>query len=556
MILNMVYRFCLWSIIGLLTTMLPYGKVQAQGQEGEIEDVEIEIIKEREITLPRAIRNFEKVPPNPVEPPEKNLSFKFKNFTYNGKDPQLRLRPLRLKEDKLSKTYGNLVKAGFGNFLTPYLEAFVNNKRSKEYSYGAHFKHLSSARGPVDGKNSSTGETNVSVFAKAFTPNAIVGGTLQYDKRNVNFYGYPEGLTVEKDTIEQSFGRFQVRGTMTGNKDDARLKYHLRAGLDFLSDTFEARENEFSAAFEASYELGESTDARLESEVALITRKDVLIDNNRTLFKLKPSVGFTYEGFELRAGINAVFENDTLGKAGKLHLYPVAQASYPVASALTVYAGIEGDIDKRTLNNLSMENPFLQPDVPVFHSNKTFSFFGGIQGKLTEKLAYNTGFSASNYKNMYFYINSTENTSKFDIVYETGNTALFNYFAEAIISEGNQLNFTVRGDFYGYNTANLIEAWHKPSYKLALLASSNVFDKILLSGDIYLIGGIEALNVTENEQRKLPAAADINVKAEYLISDQVSTFLAFKNILSSNYELLNNYEVKGFQAMLGFTYIF
>ena len=34
-----------------------------QWTDGEIENVEIEIIKEREITLPAADRNFEKIPP-------------------------------------------------------------------------------------------------------------------------------------------------------------------------------------------------------------------------------------------------------------------------------------------------------------------------------------------------------------------------------------------------------------------------------------------------------------------------------------------------------------
>ena len=48
--------------------------------EGEIKDVEIEIIKDRQITLPRANRNFEKVPSRPFELIQPAITYEFKNF--------------------------------------------------------------------------------------------------------------------------------------------------------------------------------------------------------------------------------------------------------------------------------------------------------------------------------------------------------------------------------------------------------------------------------------------------------------------------------------------
>ena len=46
--------------------------------------------------------------------------------------------------EPLTKLYNGLVKIGFGNYTTPYGEAWYNHLRSKEYAYGLRLKHLSS----------------------------------------------------------------------------------------------------------------------------------------------------------------------------------------------------------------------------------------------------------------------------------------------------------------------------------------------------------------------------------------------------------------------------
>ena len=52
------------------------------GGEGELESVEIEIVKERQITVPKASRNFDKIPPRPSDPIKPPITYDFRAFNF------------------------------------------------------------------------------------------------------------------------------------------------------------------------------------------------------------------------------------------------------------------------------------------------------------------------------------------------------------------------------------------------------------------------------------------------------------------------------------------
>src|SRR6478735_3678956 len=168
----------------------------AQG-EGEIEKVEIEIVKNREVSVPQASRNFEKIPPRPVEPIKPEITYQFKNLSFNVPDYNPVIRPLRLKAEPISKIYGNFVSAGLGNYGSPYAEAYLTNKRNKNKYYGFKFFHRSFMNGPVDDKNSASGNTNIRLFGKAMTNTIAVGGFINYENTAAYFYGYQPGTVTD-----------------------------------------------------------------------------------------------------------------------------------------------------------------------------------------------------------------------------------------------------------------------------------------------------------------------------------------------------------------------
>ena len=548
-------------IFALLLVHLP-AFVQAQEDwenDGEIEDVEIEIVKDREINLPRANRNFEKIPPMTTGASTEELEYFFRPINFDLPGLKIRARPLRMKSERLSKTYGNYARAGFGNFVTPYFEAYLASKRSKEHMYGAHVNFLNSRNGPVDDSNSGSGMFDLDLFGKIFNENFTVSGDVGFRNRSYHFYGYDETDAEARENVdEQRFNNFFLKGAIENTDKQAKFQYLVGMQFDYLSDDFDATESEVQFDFRGRYTLGELTHAEVVSDIDLITQEDTQIEaETRTIFRVTPTVSFQYEGFRIKAGFNAVYENDTLGDSEELHFYPLAQASYDLTPSFQVYAGIRGDIVKNTLRQLTRENPFLRPNTPAYNQNKTFEFYGGIEGKLSSKLSFGAGLSAANYQNMYFFINDPADQARFQALYDEDNTGVFNVFGELGYNNEEKLRLGFRGDIFAYDTPEGIEnAWHRPNYKLTFISSYNLYDKLLLGGDIYAIGGIQALENTTSETVDLDAVLDLNLKAEYLVSDQISVFLRFNNILGNEYELLYNYPSRALQFMVGASYSF
>ncbi|UII25247.1 hypothetical protein LVD15_18305 [Fulvivirga maritima] len=547
-------------LIYVILCLCPVASVFAQDgwgeEDGEIEDVEIEIVKDLQITLPTANRNFEKIPPVSGQEKPANLEYFFNNINFSLPDVDVRMRPLRIKSERLNKLYGNYVKAGFGNYVTPYLEGYFNNKRSKQYSYGAHFNYLNSKKGPVDGDNSGSGKMDVDVFGKYFTKNATFSGEAGFDRRNYHFYGYPEGIELDEDTLDQHFNDFYIQAQVESANKKSPFHYTFGGRFDRLGDNYEAVETEGQLFLKSKYDLSEEAFIKLGASLSASGRDDEFIDSqSRTLFKINPTVGFNLEGFKVEAGFNLAYENDSLGDGNTMHFYPMAKASYPFTDDIMIYAGIRGDMEKNTLRSMSQMNPYLNANVPIYHSNKDFDLFGGLKGKLGTTVAFEAGLSIANYKNMYFFVNDSTDQSKFDILYDEGNTAVVNIFGQIGINSSEKLRVAVRADYWGYGTDGIDEAWHKPNYKLSTLATYNLYNKLLFNAELYAFGGIKGRK-TNGDAVNLSPALDFNLKTEYLVSDQVSVFLQFNNIFGKEYELYYNYPARSLQFMAGLTYNF
>ena len=152
---------------------------------------------------------------------------------------------------------------------------------------------------------------------------------------------------------------------------------------------------------------------------------------------------------------------------------------------------------------------------------------------------------------MYFFANSALDSTRFEILYDRGSTSILNFFGEIQYSIGETFRNSLRGDFYGYDTDDLTEAWHKPTFELGYLATYNLYDKILFNLDLYLMGGIKGLNLQSGNQKELDSIIDLNLKADYLFSDRFSVFISAENLLSQEFERYLNYPSRGLRILGG-----
>lgn len=525
--------------------------------EGEIEKVEIEIVKEREIVLTKANRNFEKVPPRPVEPIKPEITYDFKNLSFITSDYNPAVRPLRLQQEQISKLYGNYVSAGFGNYASPLFEAHMTNKRSKDKFYGLKFFHQSYGTGPVDEENSSSGNTELSLFGKSFTRYGSAGGFLKFENFRNSFYGYLSDPLITQSPEKQGYAIVSLGGSIE-NPNNSDFDYKLSGGFSYLDDKFDASESEVSLGLQSNYALTEESRIIINSDYFLIARKDINVEAKpRHIFRVKPAYQFMLiENLKLTAGLNVVFENDTIGKSKAFHAYPDVMAQYQLSKSVEVYAALTGDIDKVSLHTMARENPWLDASIDIFNTNRTLDFSGGIKGKLGSKVAFGAGVSLANLKDLYFYKNNPADRARFITVYDEGNTQRTNLFGELGFSKSDRVRFTLRGDLYGYSTDKVEAAWHRPTYRMTVNSSFNIVDKFVIYADLMTQGGAKAYNVDSDTILTLDPAFDLNVRLNYFVSPQLSLFIRGSNLLANEYQLYLNYPVRGLQVLGGLTYMF
>jgi hypothetical protein len=70
------------------------------------------------------------------------------------------------------------------------------------------------------------------------------------------------------------------------------------------------------------------------------------------------------------------------------------------------------------------------------------------------------------------------------------------------------------------------------------------------------MGGMQGFNFQSDIGETLPAIIDLQVKADYQITERVSAFVIGNNLLNRNNQRFLNYPVRGIQGILGATFKF
>lgn len=523
---------------------------------GEIEDVQIEIVKERQITMPRANRNFEKIAPRPAEPLAPAMTYDFKSLKFEAPDYSPVVKPLRLKDEPLAKIYGNYVSAGFGNYNSPFLRGSISSKRNAEKFYGVDFLHHSYGKGPVEGTYSGMGYSKLNAYLQGMGPKVTAELGATYENIFNHFYGFrPTVIPESADKIRQTYNIVGLNAGLSNTKS-SEFNFKLSGDFSYLQNALEAAESDAGVHFTSRYEINKTQSFSFKGDYLLVARKDVNIEAKpRHLFKVNPAYVFTIlERFKLSAGLNAVFENDSIGKDKAVHLYPDAWISSDIGKSVNAYAGITGDYEKVSLHTLARENQWINSNISIFHTNKSFEFRAGIQGKVARKYSFHVGASAINFKHLYFYVNSVADRAKFNVVYD--DAVRLNFFGEAGVVHSDKININLRGDYYSYSMRTLPFPWQRPTYKAGFYSSYKMFDKVLLTLNLISQGGAKAYDNERNTTVDLKPAVNLEAKVRYFISKPLSAYIEGTNLLNVNYQVYQFYQARGVQVSAGVSWSF
>lgn len=521
---------------------------QNQQQGGQLEEAEIVIRKDRRITLPPATRNFEKIPQLPVSETDTEQEYSFRTFQYRLNPLEPTFRTVNFQRDQqLTNLTSNFVKVGYGNFGTPYLEGYLGSKRQKSYLFNVYVRHLSSRNGPVDGANSGDGRTEAAVSAKYFSNVNKVSGSMNYSNQKVHFYGYNPVLSLESGDIEQRFTKFSADVLIENANKEQNFDYHFKTDWGFFRDSFNARENKFNFDLGGFYILNQ--DLRLSMNLlATLSKRQDITEDNRSFLNFRPRINYTYEDIKLKAGFNLAGDNEA--NSG-LRIYPVVEASYALSSGFRIYAGYEGDLNFNSLESSIGENPFLEAGFDLRNTEKASDVYAGLDFELFEGFTISSGVSLASLNHLPFYTNSIADSSRFELLYDGGNTDRLDVFSAVNYENPGMVRSSLRFDYFNYSLSTLQEAWHRPNFKAAFNSTFFPIDKLTVTTDLYYLGGISALNGETSQVFDLDDIIDLNLGGRYEVNERIDVFLQLNNLLGKEYQRYLNYPSRGLQFLGG-----
>ena len=526
-------------------------------QRGEVQDQEFVIRKDRVLTVPVQPRSFERIPILPTPKSTANFNYLVKPFFLNL--PPLEIAPeasLKQFPRTNEELFPGFVRVGYGNYASPILEARYNLWEDGDYNIGAKIKHEGFYTGPIGGKNSAENHTTVGLDGTLFKDYFELYGHVDYKRDLYNFYGYdPENLLLQDFTSPQNiFNTFKVKAGISNLEKMSDLNYDANLNVRLFNDSFMAVENEVGINGRADFWYNENLRTAVDANLSLTTPSDEFYrDINRNYFKIKPYVEYRRQGLSVLAGANIVFENDnTTNKKSDFHIFPAITGSYMLNEAFGVYAGVEGDVNRKTYYDFVMENPFLGPSDKLLNTIQNFVASAGVKGTINAEFTYEAGVNVGKYANMHFFTTSPSDSLRFNLVYDS-DTRVINYTASVGWEYQDWYKLTGSVNYYQYTLNDLSAAFHRPEWELSLGNTFKPTEKFLINANINAMGGIVAYKPTLDVTETLPTILDLNLKLDYKINNQISVFAVGNNLLNQSNQRFLNYPVRGIQGIGGLT---
>ncbi|MDR7131887.1 hypothetical protein J2X69_004253 [Algoriphagus sp. 4150] len=566
----------LTGIIGLTS-----GWALAQTQQrGAVTDQEFVIRKDRVLTVPVQPRMYEKLP---VLPKPTGLS----EYNYLVTGYPLNLKPLDLKAEPSQKVYvpqrldlyPGYIRAGYGNFASPLLEARYMGTDIADFNYSLQLNHQSFGKGPVLGKESKESHTNLGFDGSYFTDFFEAFGGLSWNQDSYQFYGLdPSQLTDENGRFAGFDGNVlqavEVKAGIRELEKVGPFSYEGQLSFRNFTDSYMVKENQIGVEASGTFRPTDDWAGRVGLSYFSTNPEDVNYSLKRTYFAIRPTISYKYEAFNFTAGVNLVSENDSLeNKSSDFHVFPVLKANYQFAEEFGFFAELSGDVQRNTYYSFVNENPFLGPSKQLLNTVQNYKIEAGIEGQFQEAFSYRATANVSRYNQMHFFVNNytnnlvTTDSARFSLVYDD-KTTVFNINAELGYKFSDIYSLNSRLDLYQYDLSTQAEAWNRPIWELRVNNQLTPIERLIVQANLNLMGGIKARGADLNdilgqetstgpyEVVKLKTIADLQLKADYGITDRISIFAEGNNILNGKNMRWLNYPVRGIQFIGGASFKF
>ena len=475
--------------------------------------------------------------------PSQNLFFVYQPVT---------IKPIALPMDT-SFHWGNnkYIKAGFGNYLTPYLEtglAFGDGKNANINLNGIY----TSSKGNLPLQQFSKLDVNgLGVFNSA---NHEIISKVYYKNSLQYKYGYTADTTFSKKQLEQQFNSLGFDFGFTNKlPSDQGISYHPQFKINYFFDSRNASEYNFLIKAPITKTIGQVVvfNLALHADITGLNEPALTSLIHNDLYSIPVSLLFNTPNFKLNAGIEPSWNNKAFAVLPNITVEAKINEE-----KFVLIAGWIGYYNKNTYQSLSSINPYMdQPNALL--NTKIIEQYAGFKGSGSSHFTYNAKLSFLKINQQPLFVNDTasNNTQTFHVLYEPSLQAV-RIHAEVGYTVQEKLTMTAGANITQYTSQ---QQYDKPWGLLPSEITGSL--RYRLSKDLLLKSDVFAWNKTYYRTKTLHSAqtsavADFNAGVEFGVLPRLNLWVQFNNLLNNKYQRWNQYEVLGFNVLGGVVYSF
>lgn len=489
------------------------------------------------------------------------------------------------------RIFNNFVALGYGNYASPYTEMYFHYNSKFENNFGLHLKYSGSQENLRNSVLNSTFSNIETTVFYSQNERFYKWKTYLSAKRNsYNWYGLPDlnfsPLAIGQIEEQQNYNQFNLGGEISF--EDSKIEI-VKFDLQYFTDAWNS--SELYADGLAIFKFPVDFLFRNSNEISISTQMEYLrgrfqqsyssdapLDHHFLTLNASPRYKFKWGAIAIDLGTKLFLSFDIENELQHFLVYPDVNVQFPIVKDfVSVYGGISGGLTTNNFASFTEQNPYVSPTLFMTQTNQKYHAFGGLHALATNDLSVHLGISRKNEEDKPLFIRNNSKSdgattslngsdlkgfeygNSFSVIYDDVITMTFAgelaYEASKYVSVSTSLRYHV------FDTRNSAEAWNLPNIEASILAKfkkKNWYGSASINyfGDRKdaLYSGIYPSNTIGIQT--IAGFVDANLNGGYHFNDQFTVFVKMNNFINGKYQQFANFDVQGFQAILGLSYKF
>ena len=469
------------------------------------------------------------------------------------------LEAMKRPAEQDSAQTNNYARIGLGSLKTTFGEAYFNNGKDEALQVGGYLKHFAQ-NGNLTKENSAKEEAGV--FGKSIGATNSISGRIDYSYLSNYFYGYdqansPATLQLDKQHFSTISGEAEFAKNYKDVDNDFTYAFKLKGYI--FNNAYKAKENNVVLSGFLNQTINQFY-VGVSASLDLSTQQDSLYDYNNSIVRVNPYIKFQGDNYKIDAGVNIV---DEFGFKSAFYLFPAAKAELQVIPKFVrLFIEAKGDVNKSSLRDFSLINPFLGQNTPIQNSVDQLDVSAGLKGTIVPGLAFKFSIFRNSIKDMPLFVsnfNFATGYNRFTVIYDNGRSRVNGFNGELDYKASDDVDVFGRAEFKDYQMAKVAQPWNLPKFKLTggtIIHASNLVDftaTLLIRGSAL---DPNPTSATNSAPTSISSFADVSVGLDYKATKKFDVFIHANNLLNGTEQRWLFYPDYGFNIFGGVGYRF